>query len=88
MRKVLWKKCSERDSLCDIRLTCHNEEVRNLITNYLNTVDLFNEQATGIGPPVWMIEEGEVLPMYVIPTEFEALERMIDVFGIELVEGV
>jgi hypothetical protein len=86
MRKVLWKKCPERRSLCDIRLTCDNQEARNLIENYLNTIDLCNQDMTGISPVSW-VNFGEPI-VYLMPREFEALERMTGVFGIELVEEV
>lgn len=84
MKKVLWKKCSERNSLCDIRLTCDNQEAINLITNYLNTADLCNQDMTGISPVSWG-NFGEPI-VYLMPIEFEALGRMTDVFGIDLVE--
>lgn len=85
MKRVLWKKDQAYESLWDIRLKCFDTTVQATITNYLTTVDLYNEKQTGIGSPLWT-EEGDSL--YVLPIEFAALEQMAGVFGIEFVEEV
>lgn len=90
MKEILWKKCPDRDSLCDVRLTTNIEDVeaQRQIINYLNTVDLYQEKTTGIGPPSWSEDGHNFLITYVMTIEFEHLIMMSDVLDIKFVEEV